>query len=560
MLYYCDNCIKQSSSMKPTASLKSLIVSANSLLADSLELDTFNRMRFCITAPTPHLVSISGSTECSLQNGQKQVLDASTLKYDKTGKISMATADGLGESDDLADNSNNASISAYCCEAYCEIDELNEASAISDLKRIAQESKTKNAMSQDGLPYDGRTAMSAITYNPRTKRAKIVSVGDTLTVIFDGKTGALKFQQEARVYNQGGAIWAPVDLQMLAHSKLKVAQFAESALQINQWDLEESDIVVQMTDGIWSQFNTEDSEVKITKDVSYLATRLTIKNINELGENSKEEQLPETSALTIAQKLHHYAIRAFRNNLSLFQEIHPEILAKLELEPNGSKKTMREFVKALPSETAIKFQQLYVAQKHDSIMYDDDLPVIVFRQQYRKISFGDCATISVLKVPEMFESILDRLLNNIELLADYAAEVKIITELADEKIEALFNKIARYRVIEEIQPLTKAPGVLAYPNLSLTQLKNFVQQLKDCKKIAEAESNVYLKREKTLAYVNSISDEPSRGCLANFLSKNLSFVFKEERHFSLFGSKQGITAKDFKTQMHTLGASSQCSQ
>lgn len=538
--------------MKPTASLKSLIVSANSLLEAPLELDTFNSMRFYITAPTPHLVSISGSTECNLHNhSQKQVLDASTLKCDKSGKISMATADGLGESEEFEDNSNNASVSAYCCEAYCEIDVQNATSGISNLKRIAQESKAKNALSHDGLPYDGRTAMSALAYNPQTKKAQVVSIGDTLTVIFDGRTGALKFQQEARVYNQGGAIWAPVDLQMLAHSKPIVAQFAESALQIDQWDLEENDIVVQMTDGIWSQFNTEDIEVKISKDVSYLATRLTIKNINELGEKLQEEKLPETSALDVAQTLHNCAVRDFRSNLSLFREIHSEILAKLELEPSGSEKTMGQFVKELPFETAAKFQQLYVAQKHDSIMYDNSLPVLVFRQQYRKISFGDCATISVLKVPEKFDAILDRLLNNIELLPDYVAEVKAIIELTDEKITALFNKIERYR-ITEAKPLTKAPGILAYSSASLNLLKNFVQQLKDCKKVADAESNVYLKRTKTLEYVNSVTDAQSRICLANFLSKNTSFVFKEENHFFLFGHKQGITAKDFKAQMRNI--------
>lgn len=541
--------------MKLPTSLKSLIVNADSLLANTLDLDAFNSARFYIVAPTPYMVSISGSTESNLKdNSQKQVLDASTMKSDELGNIFMATADGLGESDEIEDSANNAAISAYCCEAFCNRAIGDKRTEADNLKRIAKESKAKNATSQDGLPYDGRTAMSALTFNSKTKKARAVSIGDTLTVIFDGKTGDLKFQQEARVYNQGGAIWAPLDLQMLAHAKPNVAQFAELALQVNEWDLEDNDIVVQMSDGIWAQFSTEDIEIKLENGASYLATRLKIKNISELSERLKPSELSDANALAITQALHSSAMITTRNTIALFQEIHSELSQKLELEPCSSEKTMGQFVKELPLQIATRFQQLYIAQKHDSIMYDDDLPVIVFHQQYKKISFGDCATISVFKVPEKFDSILGILLNNISILPNYVHELNAIMALEDEKIISLFHKFEHYHIIEEKKPLTSSPGVLVHPTDSVYFLKNFIQQLKICKKTADTEPNVYLKRAKILQYVNSIQDEQGRSFLANFLSKNSSCVFQEISRFSFFKRQEGVSAKDFIAHLSTIGS------
>lgn len=138
--------------------------------------------------------------------------------------------------------------------------------------------KESNRISRDGLPYEARTAVSVLFYQPENGQAHMVGMGDVLTVVFDGKTGALKYQQKARVYQQGRAAWAPLDIQMLASSKPAVAAFAAQALQKETWVLTDGDISVQMSDGIWSEFPTRDHEIR-QEDAAYIESQLAVDRI-----------------------------------------------------------------------------------------------------------------------------------------------------------------------------------------------------------------------------------------------------------------------------------------
>ncbi len=243
----------------------------------------------------------------------------------------------------------------------------------------------RNQLSSDGFPYDARTAISAVYFNGLSNQATVVAIGDVLTVVFDGKTGIMKYQQNARVYNQGGSIWAPVDIQMLAHSNPEVVRFARSAIQHQTWCLDENDVIIQMTDGIWSEFETIDQETK-TNDGIYIETQLKLENIQDL--DPVLHSFKTMSTVEIAQAIQNRAICNFCEKLKLFRQIHPILSERLTNETSTTK-TMAEFLSELNVNDFKVFHQLFIAKQHDAVSYHDEMPVILFRKQYQNISFGD---------------------------------------------------------------------------------------------------------------------------------------------------------------------------
>lgn len=540
--------------MKNSGNLQLLTVRAQSLLTSS-EPEEFQRERFYVTAPTPYMVSISGSTEAHLHEEEtKQVLDASAIKSDSFSRMMMAIADGLGDSEERADNANNANISAYCCDTICQLifeKKTKENSLLRDLKILAAKSKSMNKTSSMGLDYDGRTAISAIDYSHQAHEAYVASIGDTLTVVFDGKTGAVKYQQEARVYNQGGAIWAPVDLQMLAHKNAGASKFAQSALQMAIVPIERDDIVVQMSDGIWSQFKTKDHEVKLEK-TAYIGTRLDINNIQELCDRLTQKTLGTLSALDITAALHQSAMAIHLSNVTIFQQIHPEVSAKLSLETSPIK-TMRAFIVDLEPRTAELFRQLFVAQKHDFIMYDDDLPVVAFRQQYQKICFGDCATISVLKAPGEYDEVFYRLLSIKDFNQSELRDFQTLARLSVEEIISLCIKFRTYKTNDNGEPFAMEIGTPLVEEKIIDKLQSFLVHFKSLQEIVDSKKPMVEKRSQIIEYLNEIDDPEACKSLAKFFHKFNSSFFKG-CSFTFFtkATPEEMTAADFDQKLSLL--------
>lgn len=540
--------------MKHAANLQSLIVKADTLLKNEFDLKTFMKDHFYITAPNPFMVSISGSSEQNMHyHGPKQVLDASSLHCDDRLNIVMATADGLGESeDDPKDNENNASISAFCAEKFCtEVSTKNVPPTPQLLAEIASQSKKINKKSASDLPYDGRTAMATLTYNAYKQQATVLAVGDALTIVFDGKTGNVKYQQKARVCNQGGSIWAPEDLQLLSHHIPSIAHSAQANIQEYHWDLEEDDIVVQMTDGVWSEFQSQDEEHHLDKS-SFIETKLSVSNIVEIEASLSSDKLCDFHAIDICMKIQTQAIINYHEKVRRFMAIHQNITDALESEKNLHK-TMRDFVQELPPVTAELFKQLYIVQKHDAITYHDEMPVISFRNQYQRISFGDCSTISVIKIPGSHEHLLTKLLDNIDSLEEHQDVLKEFIALPTAVIAKLVEKFRNYRQIPSDKVLcTQAVNTAAYNSSELDSLLAFIGHYKRCQAVDPLES-VEIIRRSTLDYIKSVAIPEERKFLSRFYQKSLKFNFMDNvRHFFKPASNKGLSMLEYKDELDRL--------
>lgn len=548
--------------MNNKASLQALVVNASALLDNTATLDEFNQHRFYITAPNAMLVSISGSSESKMfSSPAQQVIDASYLQCDDKLNISLATADGLGESeDDPSDNQNNAAVSAFCAQALCQqLPSLSKEQLVAAVKQIAIQSKSRNTLSSDGLPYEARTAIHALLYHAETGLAHVIGVGDVLTVVFDGKTGALKYQQNARVYKQGKAIWAPLDLQLLASAKPQVVVFAEQALQINTWQLADDDIIVQMSDGIWSEFPTINEEIQ-EGDVTYIETQLAFKNIKEIDEDRLAAcNLKSSQALDIALIFQNKTMSHFREKLVAFSRIHPELSKKLASEATTSK-TMAEFITGLSPELAEAFKQLFVNEQHDAMPYHPDMPVSLFSQYYRKISFGDCATLSVFKIPSAYQRMLIFMLQSMPLLSkdEHESHVKSLSQLSEGEIAHLFHQLSQQQFIPEeritlsLQNLAQAVSP-AYNCETLAALKKFILNYKQYQKVVDAQTEPGLKRAAGLNHIQSISTVSERRFLAHYLDQLINCNVSDYiQHFIFKPSNGGITIPEYKDQLHHI--------
>ncbi len=504
--------------MKHKGSLSSLIVQSNKLTKEELDLSKFMREHFYINSPNPLMVSISGSSEQNLHySGDKQVLDASSMYSDEQLNLIIATADGLGESEeDLDDNKNNAFISAFCTEHFCkQVIEKKSLPTVQFLSDLASESKKANQISASGFPYDGRTAMSTLAFNAQSKQAHVLAIGDTLTIVFDGYTGNVKYQQKARVYNQGGSIWAPVDLQLLANKNQSVANFAQSTIQELHWQLEENDIVIQMSDGIWSEFPTLDQEYAID-GASYIETELAIKNLSEIINNFNSKAF---NALDISRAILTESMTNYSNNLSIFRSIHQE-LAK-QLDEADPQQMMQDFIKNLPPITSASFKKLFVAQKHDSISYHDEMPVQFFRSQYQRISFGDCSTLNVIKIPSNNEHLLHRLLDNMNSLYNHSDLIQKVADMPKDDFVDLINKLRSYQLIsEEAVPFSNNIAVSAYSKEHLDCLLSFINHYREYQQIIKLNKDEAIAHNKVIQYIKSIKILEERKFLSKFLEQS----------------------------------------
>lgn len=547
--------------MQNKQGLHALTVKANAVLDIAESVEAFNSQRFYISAPNAMQVSISGSSESKMHAVETQpVLDASYIQRDtQWNNMAMATADGLGESeDDSADNQNNADIAALCAESVCQaLPLLNQEDFTLSVQDVARQCKESNRSAHDGLPYEARTAVSALFYQAESRQAHVLGMGDVLTVVFDGKTGALKYQQKARVYQQGKAAWAPIDIQMLASSKPQVAAFAAQALQAETWEMADSDIVVQMSDGIWSEFPTRDQEIR-QHDAAYIESQIAVDTIQALDpETFATRPLDTLQALDIALILQHKAMSDFQKKLSQFKHIQP-ILSKALASEALKDQTMQIFVATLDPETATIFNTLFINEQHDAMPYHPEMPVSLFHQNFQKISFGDCATVSVLKIPSAAERGLMLIIQDMRALVQHAAVVNQLAQLSQETIHRLFDTLGQQRcTIGDKQRLVSNDPTgftrPAYDPEALATLKSFMLHYQAYRQAEGSGETADLKRKYGLAYLQSIQNPTERRYIAHYLDQlTPCHVSDYLKNFIFKPTSDGITLPQYKTELSAM--------
>lgn len=230
---------------------------------------------------------ISGSTYANdrshLEGNNEQVLDAAAARkyYDQDGVLKKSvcmTLDGLGHHFEVARNTkisgDNKLMVAECDEALLQSSDIAGIlttagnAVLQQREKEADQDVTSTGENRFILTEDGSAiAIAIVEYNEAKKQmqCQLANVGDTMAVVLDGTTLALKDVLAAREYVvdiKGNMKSAPIPAHLISHNP--------DALLTKTLAVSPNDVIILMTDGIFKELTCEKKEDKLeNKETSF---------------------------------------------------------------------------------------------------------------------------------------------------------------------------------------------------------------------------------------------------------------------------------------------------
>lgn len=509
----------------------------------------FIQKRFYALSTSHHSVLITGSS-LAYQNKDiesEQVLDSGAMTFvkNKAGIITgvrQATADGLGGSpEDQMENASIANIASFACETF--VDSRN--SSLETYYQIAQSSKDHALSPNPYQTYDSQCALAgaAFSYTGKGKyQGELSNMGDTLLVVLSDDMKVKKILPARHIY-RGMGVWTPASVQMLDQKKPKPVLINEP------YEAQEGDIIISMTDGIWSELDlspfmekNEVREFKVKED-----------QFEALFNSSPKHG----SAYVIAATLLNIAVERSllkRNQLiNLLNE-----LKKMDWPPKNA--TVDEVLTVLKDKgqekTAAALSELLFDNSGDGIVYRRgvDIPFALVLQDLQGRTAGDCSTINVTRIPYHTDECIRALLNHPKqasvLLRELMSEIP-----SAEKITESIARLKKETVL--VKPQMLLEKLKTEKNLNDTLLEAIEQVLLAIYQIKTIQKDTprYIDQLQRITGLMGTLKEPVKGCVFQLVKADVApgftlislFACKQTSAFKQFVKAQGpgITLEDF---------------
>ncbi|MDX1836777.1 hypothetical protein DIZ81_03735 [Legionella taurinensis] len=529
----------------------SLSVTSPSIISSyDQKTSEFIQKRFYALSTSHHSVLITGSSLAHQHKDieNEQVLDAGAMTFvkNKAGIITgirQATADGLGGSpDDEMENASIATIASFACETFID----SRQSSLDTYYQIAQSSKDHALSPNPYQTYDSQCALAAAAFSYTGKgkyQGELSNMGDTLLVVLSDDMRVKKILPARHIY-RGMGVWTPASVQMLDRKKPQVL--------INEsYEAQEGDVIISMTDGIWSELDlspfTEKNDVRELKVAE-----------DKFEALFKSASLPKhCSAYEIAATLLNLAVERSLSKRNHLLSVLTQ-LKKMDLPSKNA--TVDEVLTALKEDgqekTAAALSELLFNNNGDGVVYRRgvDIPFAIVLQDLQGRTAGDCSTVNVTRIPYHNDECIRALLNNPKQAA------ALLRELMSDMPSAEQIKESIARLKQEIVPV-KSQMLLekleTEKNLNDTQLEALEQVLLIICQIKTIQKNTrhYLEQLQQITGLMGTLNESVKGCVMQLIKEDLSpgftvmklFTNKETSAFKKFVKAQGpgIALEDF---------------
>ena len=439
--------------------------------------------RFQYFAPSHNLSIICGSSFLDkkvIEPTIHCVCDAASVRQCKTPNddsllnisLSFAVADGLGyDTEDQIFNDSLGEVAGKACEYYVKkvamFDE--EIDCKHFLKDIGIESEKHKLYSNLYRSYcDSKNSLAGgnIIYNKDQYQAQLVNIGDTMIWVIDGSSYQIKEIIPAKVHHRFRSNYSPQSIQELSGS------FDRVDLEFSKINLNEGDFVVAMTDGVYSCFE-KDMEVTESEKLDLKGNlpdhrRISFQdhfcnysfadlirgdlNNNNNDNNNIIENINNQnylSAYELGKIILSKGIELFLQDKNSTDKLMEDLNNLIDSQPEKSELLAMTLEKFLlytidKDEEFHKRLDNYLNDcgKQDGVsFYLDkaivkDLIYVLSRQ-----NFGDCSTISVVRMPYFIDEVLKTfILDNYNLTPQV---VNIIKEKIkdDDELDRIINRL-----------------------------------------------------------------------------------------------------------------------
>lgn len=442
--------------------------------------DLFIHYRFEFFADDHNGSIISGSTFSHPKEEKSEiVLDASEIDfiYDQAGVrigFAMATGDGLSHSTRHEENVSIGMVTRHACSKLVALARrLNGKIPVDAIPKLFSESGQVSKLSNlfyavkdaHGKVYekncDSKSSNSfvSVAFENGKFTGSVGNVGDGMVLIIDSQTQKVKHIVPAVHYgrpNYGGAVeWSPQAIQDLEDKTL------DHVDHNNLSDLNEDDIVIQMTDGAWSEFPTISKELKdknggLRREISIDPTAIEHLLVEIHTKISSSDTLPaHVIGYELLNAIADKALMKRALYLSLLERIKPhfgiaqdKIFNTTQQYESYTVSKWIDEIRATDTKLADDFL-VYLANQQEGVIYKLECPAQMFIQRIEGKPFGDCCTIAVMRVPnqklELVRALIENPKNRSLLLPQ-------IHTLSDADLVSVFQRLRNEVYIDRPDP------------------------------------------------------------------------------------------------------------
>ncbi|MFN3235340.1 MAG: protein phosphatase 2C domain-containing protein [Gammaproteobacteria bacterium] len=407
----------------------------------------FKNQRFKVFADTHNSANISGSTFSKKDKDEEEfILDASHMTYhiDENGVrdgFIMTTADGLGHGFDVVQCDQISNAAVQTCQNFINTTSINFSGLTKDnLKGLVKSAGQESMVNLD--EYQASLAATVVRYDEETEsyQGLFANVGDGMIVVLDGNDSSVKCCVGARVY--ATETWG----ERYEYHPISAQKADDENIDVIEFELDEGDIVIQMTDGVFSELKMSESVLVSDEEGQplYREDKIDESVFSAMfvnGEENKEEEEDgvSISALQIAQMILNQAVehtlhqrREFLAMMALLQPHIDEANAEggrfktFESKEDHEACTLQLWLGEIGNEEVTQAVTDYLSSvAHDGVQYHADVPAAQFVGDLNRKQFGDCATVSVMRVPYRNDELLRRLIEAPESAAKVLPQFKI---------------------------------------------------------------------------------------------------------------------------------------
>ncbi|VEB38722.1 hypothetical protein [Legionella cherrii] len=476
-----------------------------------------------------------------------KILDSSgaSITTDKNGVINgarIAVTDGLGGgAGDQQEDEEIHRVSLATCEAFLDSDEHIDTALVSIGKLTSARDRTNKERAH--------ASMAAFTYKYEQGKkysGEFANIGDGLIIVLD-KQFHIKHTLNARHVYRGFNAWSPSSVQMFASPTNKDRALIHKKLELN-----EGDIVISMTDGIWGELASHlTSETEQYRDINIAAHSFEAL-FDQLGDS------PYPSSFDIAQIITTHAMSQSLQR----RQILVELLLELEEQHFQEKSitTISEVFAYLDKTSNPKIADtlksiLFKQGLNDGIVYFEniEIPLAVVMRDLKSRTVGDCATINVVRIPYHLDELIRCFINHPEKRQALSQQFETTIQ-SEADLEEAFKRLSLEVIQSEVdsrlsdvhfQPAFKKETLDKTHSL-LThyfRLSSLIDQKMDYHKLL-SHLNAYLTKETSLEkndieLLLSMLDskiKPKKGIFHTLLGENHNKLYKSfykqiELHF-----------------------------
>ncbi|CAM3045561.1 Uncharacterised protein [Legionella steigerwaltii] len=520
---------------------KKVIFSYSVVKDHSKKLSSFLSERFYSVNQSHNSAIIIGSSLAHQDHDIEcdRILDSSgtCLTRDKIGVIDgarVAVTDGLGGgAGDQKEDMEIHRVSYASCEAFLDSDENIDTALVSIGHLTSSKAVRRNKK------YDADASMAAFAYKydqGKKYTGEFANIGDGLIIVLD-KQHKIKHTLCACHVYRGFGTWTPSSVQKYASTSNKGNVLIRKTLE-----LDEGDIVISMTDGIWGELASHlISETKTRRDID-----IDPKSFEDLFDKLGDISYPSTFdiAKTITKHAMSQSLQRRQTLVELILELEQHHFQEKSIKTIDGVLSYLE--KTGHQKTADTLKTVLFKQGlNDGIVYFEhvEIPLFAVMNDLKSRTVGDCSTINVTRIPYHLDELIRCFITYPEkrkdLLPQFAMTIKSEADL-EEAFKRLSLEVIQSEVDSKLSDVHFEPAfkkeTLDKTHVVLThyvRLSCLLNEKMDYYKLL-TNLNAYLTKETSLEkddikLLLSMLDnkiKPKKGLFHTLLGENQSKLYK----------------------------------